>query len=307
MARAHFTRILVIVAWAVGLVILPTALSGIAKACLISAKSAVAVAATIDGRAVGGADEDKISDYDQTVMADDDLASSQLFSVVWSPENYLQIVSGGRDRSRGPSAGADLLDLVAAEMAAEAGAGGADVQQSLSDLRVALGGSHIGPVNDRGGPSDDVLWETAKYLVQHYDLISPDGDLAAILRLGAEAVHSLDQYSSTSLDGDAAATGLGPGDPYQPISLNGDAADTGLQPAAPWRAASGGSFHEVGGLVSYLAALHNFVFSRDGVITALIIMVGYAAIAGLQSLARGFRPTRPLSRSRDGRRTMGKS
>ncbi|MGC2413126.1 MAG: hypothetical protein WA459_10580 [Stellaceae bacterium] len=289
MARAHFTRILVIVGWAVGLVILPAALSGIAKACLISAKSAVAVGATIDGCTVGGADEEKIADYDQTVMANDDLASSQPSSIVWSPENYLQIVSSGRDRSRGPSAGADLLDLVAAEMAAEAGAGGASVQHSLSGLRVALGGSHIGPGNDRGGPSDDVLWEIAKYLVKHYDLISPDGDLAAIIRLGAEAVHSLDQYSSISLDGDAAATGLGPGNRYQPIGLYGNGADTGLQPGAPWRAASGGSFHEVGGLASYLVAVHNFVFSRDGVITALIIMVGFVAIAGLQSLTRGLR------------------
>jgi hypothetical protein len=295
MSRAPVTRLLVNVGWAVSLLILPVFWSGPAQACVIFARSSVVVSTIYDECAVGPMEEDGVWDRDQTVLADDDLAPSNLFGfVLWSPsENRSQLlavndIAGRRSRSTVSSIGADVLEKALSNAADDPGPGGVPAQQAGSDPRVALAGPNIKQANDRQGLPDDVLWQAAKYLARHYDVISPDGDVAAIVRLGIEAIHAIDHYSTISL-GDTATTGLGAANRYQSISLAGDAVATGLQETESRRAGVGGSFHEVGRVAYYLAAAHSFLFSRNALIAGLIIMVAYIAIAGLQSLIRTIR------------------
>jgi hypothetical protein len=292
MARAYVRRIPVIVGCAVGLLILPALWLAPANACMIFVRSPVAVSAAVGQCAENAPLEDAVWDRDQKVLTGDNLAASDPSDLaLWShfegrPQVLAVNVNAGRPSpSTVSSVGTDVFDTAASPVPHDPGSGPLQTQHTLADLHLAFSGLHPKHPSDREDPLDDVLWQSVKYVAKYYDIMNPDSDFAAFIRVGVEAIHTI----RLDLDAVATATGLAAANRYQSVSLAGDAADTGLLGSAARRTASGSSAPEVGSVAYYLAAMQKFVFSRDGLIGGLIIMVAYIAISGLYSMLRGFR------------------
>jgi len=220
------------------------------------------------------------------IPVDDDLASSSsadfILRMLSGYRSNLSAVNNVLDKYTAPivfNVGADVLDTAVSDLVDDPGPGAAPPQHA--DLRVALAGVNPNQPADRRAPVEDVLYEAAKsYAAAYRGAISFDGEVGALLRLGAEAIHS-------TLDGDAAASGAS--SQYQAISLDGAAADTGLPAPVIRQAGVVAPPHEPGAVAYYLAAAQHFLFSRDGMIGILIVLVAYITIAGLLSLVQGSR------------------
>jgi hypothetical protein len=254
---------------------------------VIFVRSPVAAAAVVDQCTVDATEKDGVWGRDQKVLSDDNPAASDPSGLVlWSAiEGRLQVLTvninaGRRSPSTVSRVGADVLDKATSTVPHDPGSGSVQTQHTGADLHLAFSDLDTKHASDRAGLPDDVLWQAVRSVAQYYDIMNPEGDFAAVIRIGAEAIHTF----SLDLDAVATATGLGAANRYQSVSLEGDAADTGLLGSTARRTA-----HEVGSVAYYLAAMQRFVFSRDGLIAGLIVMVAYIAISGLYSLLRGLR------------------
>ena len=269
-------RIVMIFGWAVSLLILAV-WSGPAKACVIFIKDLTVVSANSDECIGPTEEEDGIGDLGRQELSEEHLAPSYPPGfVLWlSTGGHLEVLA-----KRNPGVFVNVGDAES-DVADGSGPRGLPQSQILAtgtDHRVALRGRGTYEATD---PSDNVLRQAAKYYIApYYDAILRNGDVAEMIRLGAAAIHFLD---------DNLAAGPGPLDRYQSISLNGNAADTRPPATVIPRTGVDGSFQGVDGLAYYIVALRSFLFSRDGLISALIIMTVYIAIAGLRSLTRIFR------------------
>jgi len=266
-------RIFLIFGSAVSLLILAV-WSGPAKACVIVIKDLAVVTANSD-KCIAPTEEDDIGVLDRQDLSEDHLAPLYPGFILWlSDAGRLEIVA-----KPGPGVFVNVGDAES-DVTDGSGPGGLPQPQILAtgtDHRVALGGRSTHQATDLS----DVLRQAAKdYVAPYYDAIRRNSDVAEMIRLGSEAIHYLD---------DNPAAGLEPINRYQSISLDGNAADTGLPAPVFPRTGVDGSFHEIGSLAYYLAALRSFLFSGDGLIGASIIMILYIAIAGLRNLTRVLR------------------
>jgi hypothetical protein len=120
-----------------------------------------------------------------------------------------------------------------------------------------------------------------------YSAISLDGDVAEI-GLGVKAIRSIHSYSEISLADDAAMTGLKSSDQYNPISLNGDASEIGFlentqeNTGSKTGAVFAPQFDD--NLLGYVATLVYFIASRQSLPYFFVILIGYVAFAGIQTL-----------------------
>lgn len=301
-----------IVGWAVSLLILSAAWSAPAPACVIFNKYSILDVA--NECVVGSTNEDAVWDHDQQVPSDDDVATLDSSDfVLWSPSGYrlqVLVVHNVLDKPSSPIAfniGTAVSDMAASDMAVSDmavsdmavsdiadghGPGGVLPQQPIRaadpDLRAVLAGPD--QAKNRPAQPNDALWSDVKHYAKYYNVIDPNGDIAAMIHFGAGAIHAIDNYS-TSL---VAATGLGGINSDKLTRFDGDAAYSGFQPNAPTISPSGGagvggSSQEIGGFGYYLAAVPDVIFSRDGLIYVMVIMIAYVSIAGLLNLMRALR------------------